>query len=524
MSTKNRTAEEQLTNNYWEYIFGITKAGFFVTLLNPFEGAVERKQIFAELPDDISKFNDLRNDIIINLKDIVNDKELSAKKFEECMEARKKIAAFSESMLPYVSVCSIPLEKLEEEDLTRGLDGGELESKEPDYVSIYDKCMKLLENIPNTQWESYIKCRLFGILPFGMTKAKFYDMLGQAADTLTAGKNIAYVDKFYRLQTINYNPKGYEGFGKNFASILKDVERISALNPADLTDDGLMEAKDSMVETVQFFKSIIENIDELYKDLGLFALIFCQGYDFETLTGDDPIVRDEVYYVQEIVKKGGFDENDILEADKADRIKEEIIDNFSAMIDYARNTRQKIMELHRSFTGTYKEGLSRVMDFASFAENLYYGNAEDDFLAVKENAGELADLDYLEDSKENFMNELKAFADNLSPADRKTMYRKLISTLYIPMEKVEFCDYFVNELKGMDEGKRNIVLLKFDNILDNEMANNDSCSCGHHHHDEDHECCCGHHHDEDHECCGKHHHDEDHECECGHHHDDVETF
>ena len=509
MSTKNRTAEEQLINNYWEYIYGITKAGFFVTLLNPFEGAVERKAVFAELPDDIRKFNDLRNQIIIDLKDIVNDKELSAKKFEECMEARKKLAAFSESILPYVSVCSVPLERLEEEDLSRGLEGGDDENKTPDYVAIYDKCMKLIENVPTPQWESYSKCRLFGILPFGMTKAKFYDMLEKAVDTLTAAKTIAYVDKFYRLQSINYNPRGYEGFGKNFAAILKDVEKVASLDPSTLTEDGLMEAKDSMVETVQFFKSIIENIDELYKDLGLFALIFCQGYDFEALTNDDPTVRDELYYVQEIVKKGGFDENDILEADKADRMKEEIIDNFSAMIDYARSTRDTIMSLHRSFKGTYKEGLSRIMDFSSFAENLYYGNAEDDFLAVKENAGDLADLDYLEESKEKFMGELKAYADTLSNADRKSMYRKLISTLYIPMEKVEFCDYFVNELKALDDDRRNIVLLKFNNILDNEMAN--SCGCGHHH-DEDHECCCG------------HHHDEDHECQCGHHHDDVETF
>ena len=45
-----------------------------------------------------------------------------------------------------------------------------------------------------------------------------------------------------------------------------------------------------------------------------------------------------------------------------------------------------------------------------------------------------------------------------------------------------------------------------------------------HHHDHDHECCCGHehhHHDHDHECgCGHehHHHDHDHECGCGHEH------
>ncbi len=48
-----------------------------------------------------------------------------------------------------------------------------------------------------------------------------------------------------------------------------------------------------------------------------------------------------------------------------------------------------------------------------------------------------------------------------------------------------------------------------------------------HHHEGEHECCCGHHyheHEEEHECgCGHHHeHEEEHECECGHHHHEHE--
>ena len=69
-----------------------------------------------------------------------------------------------------------------------------------------------------------------------------------------------------------------------------------------------------------------------------------------------------------------------------------------------------------------------------------------------------------------------------------------------------------------------------------EHAHHPGCGCGHHHEDE-HECCCGGHghdgehechcHEEGHECCcGEHYgehechcHEEGHECKCGHHHD-----
>ena len=69
-----------------------------------------------------------------------------------------------------------------------------------------------------------------------------------------------------------------------------------------------------------------------------------------------------------------------------------------------------------------------------------------------------------------------------------------------------------------------------------EHAHHHGCGCGHHHEDE-HECCCGGHghdgehechcHEEGHECCcGEHDgdhechcHEEGHECKCGHHHD-----
>lgn len=517
MSTKNRTKEEMLTNNYWEYVFSITKAGFFVTLLNPFEGAEERKSVFSSLPSSISKYEDLRNEIIGNYKEIVNDKDLAEKKFNECMTARGVLAHYAESILPYISLCATPLEKLEEEGKLRELDEEAVKGKTPDYISIYDKCLKLIENIPHTQWENYAKCRLFGILPFGMTKLKYYDMLEKAIDVLTADKSIAYVDKFFRLQEININPKGYENFGKDFINTVNKVEKIASLNAETLTDDGLMEATDEMLETVEFFKKVLENIDELYKDLGLFSLIFCQGYDFEALTNDDPTVRDQVYYVQEIVKKGGFDKDDLIEADKAEKIKNEIIDNFSELIDYAKEVREKIVSLHSSFTGTYKEGLKKIMDFAVFAENLYYGNAEDDLLTDKEDAGNTASEEYLKEKKSEFMESLKAYADSLNPSQRKAVFRKLISTLYIPMENVEFADFFVNTLKELDDKKRASVLFKFEEILDNETANH-TCKCGHHN-DPNHVCTC----DEDGCSCGHDHHDhEDGSCCCCH--DDVEEF
>lgn len=54
-----------------------------------------------------------------------------------------------------------------------------------------------------------------------------------------------------------------------------------------------------------------------------------------------------------------------------------------------------------------------------------------------------------------------------------------------------------------------------DEILNRGVARPHSCGCGHHHHEDSHECCGGHghHHDKDHECCGGHHHGKGECCE-----------
>ena len=59
-----------------------------------------------------------------------------------------------------------------------------------------------------------------------------------------------------------------------------------------------------------------------------------------------------------------------------------------------------------------------------------------------------------------------------------------------------------------------------DEILTGRPEGAHSCSCGHDHHHEGHECCGGHGHDhaEDHECCGGHGHADGHECCGGHDH------
>ena len=77
------------------------------------------------------------------------------------------------------------------------------------------------------------------------------------------------------------------------------------------------------------------------------------------------------------------------------------------------------------------------------------------------------------------------------------------------------------------DGKRILQAMERTNTLQAELSRLAQCvqeeearACGHHHHDDEHECGCGHHHhDDEHECgCGHHHHDDEHECGCGHHH------
>ena len=108
----------------------------------------------------------------------------------------------------------------------------------------------------------------------------------------------------------------------------------------------------------------------------------------------------------------------------------------------------------------------------------------------------------------------------------------LSRTQDVSHEKLEDALHIIKEINTnaniittpWEELEGNVILNaieKKDLLKEALMTEEDICpECGHHHHDEEHECCHGHHHhDEEHECCHEHHHhDEEHECCHGHHH------
>ena len=112
----------------------------------------------------------------------------------------------------------------------------------------------------------------------------------------------------------------------------------------------------------------------------------------------------------------------------------------------------------------------------------------------------------------------------------------LSRTQDVSHEKLEDALHIIKEINTnaniittpWEELEGNVILNaieKKDLLKEALMTEEDICpECGHHHHDEEHECCHGHHHhDEEHECCHEHHHhDEEHECCHEHHHHDEE--
>ena len=520
MGTKSRTQEEKLSNLYLEYIYSITRSGFYIVLLNRLE-EVKDRPVLGRLPEDIKKLYGAKNEYILNLKDILNDKDARVKSFEELMELRSALTGFAEDIIAFVSLCSAPLEALEEEAILRRIrSASDLMGVEPDYTSIYNDCTNLFHSVQTDDWENYVKCRLFSILPFKMAKLKFYDYLERALMRFAQNNTAPNIEKLFRVQKISLDPKGTVERSGYFREEAEEIERISRMNPAEMTDDEIAEALDGLTSKLEFLKDVLEASDEVYKNLGLLALIFCQGVDFEYITGNDGVVRDYYYLVAEL---GRPDMDDPITAEKFGNAMDGLLELFERSIDHARETREKIAEAHKTTNMEgFSESFEKIQSFAGFAESIYYGNVEDALTDADYEARQEVTAEYAGAKINDYMDYVRGYTDGLSPKDRKKTMRKLLSALYIPMEKDEFLDYFVDTLKSVGEGERNLTLSRLGEILDNEgVRYGGECSCGHHHeHDED--CSCGHHHEHDEDCSCGHHHEHDEDCSCGHHHEHDE--
>lgn len=490
----NYKLEEELKKISADYSYNQSIGNFLLILIN----SLENNTLCYEIDEEIIKIKDSIKHYILNIKDILSDRESSSLALSKCMELKNQLKNIYLNVFRYFYICKTYSEPLMDEYMLRKYKSEKENFDNFDINTdiVLNDCYNFLNSTEDSFTQKIYISQLFKCVPLKMTRDKLFDLMKKSIIEFLKYNNEnsikRTIDTFSKLFILEKS----DNLNKYFPEIWDWLKERKDYKYNEMSDLELEDEYNDFLSTIESLNNIEEYFKNIYYDLNSLIIIFYLSYSFEEITQYNVTYADLYYTVCNILN------NELDEIEKEsyiETVNTSLSNEFEKMIDKSRDLLDKEAEILDKLGDNLSEETLKFVMSDRFIHDIYYSEINDDIFSLDTDYTlPSADNTFIENIVDKFIDEFKEYLYKIPIKIRKSSIKSFISSIPILLNIDDIMKYLEDGINSeKDVEHKSIILSKImETFEENGFKNSNhehNCNCEHEHHHE-HNCDCGHHH------------------------------